>query len=154
MYPMANTDFRCARLGLNTLGLGRDLHDNATVSADLPLVARRAELALLTDAIEAARCGRGEAVLLAGERAWEKPSADRDPARGGMPRRTRTWPEPASPHARQRFCGLSTPDSAMPASPIAYSSRARTVESHVSRILQKTGLTTREQLPSASSAED
>jgi DNA-binding CsgD family transcriptional regulator len=31
---------------------------------------------------------------------------------------------------------------------------ARTVESHVSSMLQKTGLTTREQLPSASSAED
>jgi DNA-binding NarL/FixJ family response regulator len=30
----------------------------------------------------------------------------------------------------------------------------RTVESHVSSMLQKTGLTTREQLPSASTAED
>jgi predicted ATPase len=37
------------------------------VSADLPLVARRAELAKLTGAIEAAKCGRGEAVLLTGE---------------------------------------------------------------------------------------
>jgi hypothetical protein len=67
MYPMANTDFRCARLGLNTLGLGRDLHDNARVGADLPLVARRAGLASLTGAIEAAKPGRGEAVLLTGE---------------------------------------------------------------------------------------
>ena len=37
------------------------------MGADLPLVARRAELAILTGAIEAARCGRGEAVLLTGE---------------------------------------------------------------------------------------
>jgi AAA ATPase domain len=37
------------------------------VGADLPLVARRAELAMLTGAIEAAKCGRGEAVLLTGE---------------------------------------------------------------------------------------
>jgi DNA-binding CsgD family transcriptional regulator len=37
------------------------------VSADLPLVARRVELALLTDAIEAAKSGRGKAVLLTGE---------------------------------------------------------------------------------------
>ena len=34
---------------------------------DLPLIARRAELATLTGAIEATRRGRGEAVLLAGE---------------------------------------------------------------------------------------
>jgi predicted ATPase len=59
--------FRCARLGLNTLGLGQHLHDNATVGADLPLVARRAELAVLTGAIEAARSARGEAALLTGE---------------------------------------------------------------------------------------
>ena len=44
-----------------------DLHDNATVGADLPLVARRAELAVLTGAIVAAKDGRGEAVLLTGE---------------------------------------------------------------------------------------
>ena len=37
------------------------------MGADLPLIARRAELAILTGAIEAARCGRGEAVLLTGE---------------------------------------------------------------------------------------
>jgi hypothetical protein len=37
------------------------------VGADLPLIARRAELAILAGAIEAARCGRGEAVLLTGE---------------------------------------------------------------------------------------
>jgi hypothetical protein len=37
------------------------------VGADLPLIARRAELAILIGAIEAARCGRGEAVLLTGE---------------------------------------------------------------------------------------
>jgi AAA ATPase domain len=67
MYPNANTDLPRARLGLNTLGLGRHLHDNATVSADLPLVARRTELAVLTGAMEAAECGRGEAVLLIGE---------------------------------------------------------------------------------------
>ena len=54
-------------MGTNTLGLGHDLHDNATVGADLPLVGRRAELAVLTRAIEAAKCGRGEAVLLTGE---------------------------------------------------------------------------------------
>lgn len=64
---MTNTDFRCAPLGLNTLGSGRDLHDNATVGGDLPLVARRAEIAILAGAIEAAKCGRGEAVLLTGE---------------------------------------------------------------------------------------
>ena len=52
---------------LNTLGVGHDLDHNASVGADLPLVARRAELAILTGAIEAARCGRGEAVLLSGE---------------------------------------------------------------------------------------
>jgi DNA-binding CsgD family transcriptional regulator len=52
---------------LNTLGFGSDLDHNATVGADLPLVARRAELAMLTGAIEAAKCGRGEAVLLTGE---------------------------------------------------------------------------------------
>jgi hypothetical protein len=49
------------------LGFGRDLDHNATVGADLRLVARRAELAMLTGAIEAAKCGRGEAVLLTGE---------------------------------------------------------------------------------------
>ena len=48
-------------------GSGGDLDQNATVGTDLPLVARRAELAILTGAIEAARCGRGEAVLLTGE---------------------------------------------------------------------------------------
>jgi hypothetical protein len=37
------------------------------VGADLPLVARRAELATLTGAIDAANSGRGEAVLLTGE---------------------------------------------------------------------------------------
>jgi DNA-binding CsgD family transcriptional regulator len=37
------------------------------VGSDLPLVARRAELAILTGAIEAARRGQGEAVLLTGE---------------------------------------------------------------------------------------
>jgi predicted ATPase/DNA-binding CsgD family transcriptional regulator len=37
------------------------------VGADLPLIARRTELALLTSAIEAAKCGRGEAVLITGE---------------------------------------------------------------------------------------
>jgi DNA-binding CsgD family transcriptional regulator len=49
------------------LGFGTNLDHNATVGADLPMVARRAELTLLTGAIEAARCGRGEAVLLTGE---------------------------------------------------------------------------------------
>jgi predicted ATPase/DNA-binding CsgD family transcriptional regulator len=37
------------------------------VGADLPLIARRAELALLTSAIESAKCGRGEAMLITGE---------------------------------------------------------------------------------------
>ena len=37
------------------------------MGADLPLIARRAELATLTGAIEAAKCGRGEAMLLTGE---------------------------------------------------------------------------------------
>jgi DNA-binding CsgD family transcriptional regulator len=37
------------------------------VSADLPLLSRRAELAVLTDAVDAATRGRGEAVLLTGE---------------------------------------------------------------------------------------
>jgi predicted ATPase len=37
------------------------------VGADLPLVARRAELTLLTGAIEAIRRGQGDAVLLTGE---------------------------------------------------------------------------------------
>jgi hypothetical protein len=50
------------------------LHDNATVGADLPLIARRAELALLISAIEAAKCGRGEAVLLTGEAGVGKPA--------------------------------------------------------------------------------
>jgi predicted ATPase/DNA-binding CsgD family transcriptional regulator len=67
IYPIANTDSSCARSGPNTLGSRRDLHDNATVGADLPLVARGAELAVLTGAIEAAKDGRGEAVLLTGE---------------------------------------------------------------------------------------
>jgi DNA replication protein DnaC len=49
------------------LGFGQHLHDNATVGADLPLIARRAELAILAGAIEAAKRGRGEAVLLTGE---------------------------------------------------------------------------------------
>jgi predicted ATPase/DNA-binding CsgD family transcriptional regulator len=43
------------------------LHDNATVGADLPLVARHAELTALSGAIEAAQRGRGQAVLLTGE---------------------------------------------------------------------------------------
>ena len=37
------------------------------MGADLRLVARRAELAMLTGAIEAAKCGRGEVMLLTGE---------------------------------------------------------------------------------------
>lgn len=37
------------------------------MGADLPLVARRAELAILTGAIEATRRGQGDAVLLTGE---------------------------------------------------------------------------------------
>ena len=49
------------------MGFGRDLDHNATVGADLRLVARRAELAMLTGAIEAAKCGRGEVMLLTGE---------------------------------------------------------------------------------------
>ena len=50
------------------------LHDNATVGADLPLIARRTELALLTSAIEAAKCGRGDAVLITGEAGVGKPA--------------------------------------------------------------------------------
>jgi AAA ATPase domain len=49
------------------LGFGGDLDQNANVGADLPLVARGAELAILTGAIEAAKSGRGDAVLLIGE---------------------------------------------------------------------------------------
>ena len=60
-------------LGTRALGFGGDLDQNATVSTDLPLVARRAELAILTAAIEAAKCGRGEAVLLTGEAGVGKP---------------------------------------------------------------------------------
>ena len=37
------------------------------VAADLPLVSRRTELAVLTGAIDAALAGRGQAVLLTGE---------------------------------------------------------------------------------------
>jgi DNA-binding CsgD family transcriptional regulator len=37
------------------------------VGADLPLIARRAELSILTGAVEAAKCGAGEAVLITGE---------------------------------------------------------------------------------------
>jgi predicted ATPase len=37
------------------------------VGTDLPLIARRAELAILTGAIEATRRGQGDAVLLTGE---------------------------------------------------------------------------------------
>ena len=59
---------------VNTLGFGGDLDHNATVSADLPLVARRAELAILAGAIEAVKSGRGEAVLLTGEAGSEKPA--------------------------------------------------------------------------------
>ena len=61
------TQVSSGSLGTSALGYGGDLDQNATVSTDLPLVARRAELALLTDAIETARRGRGEAVLLTGE---------------------------------------------------------------------------------------
>ena len=60
-------------LGTSALGYGGDLDQNATVSTDLPLVARRAELAILTAAIEATRRGRGEAVLLTGEAGVGKP---------------------------------------------------------------------------------
>jgi predicted ATPase len=49
------------------LGYGGDLDQNANVSTDLPLVARRAEFAILTGAIEAAKSGRGEAMLTTGE---------------------------------------------------------------------------------------
>jgi predicted ATPase len=49
------------------LGLGDQLDQNANVAADLPLVSRRTELAVLTGAIDAALGGRGEAVLLTGE---------------------------------------------------------------------------------------
>jgi predicted ATPase len=43
------------------------------VGTDLPLIARRAELAILTGAIEATRRGQGEAVLLTGEAGVGKP---------------------------------------------------------------------------------
>ena len=65
MYRSSSTDFFV--LANPLIGLKGDLDHNATVSADLPLVARRAELATLTGAIEAVKCGRGEAVLITGE---------------------------------------------------------------------------------------
>lgn len=67
LHQLANTDFGLVCLGVKDVGLGRELHDNAMVGADLPLVARRAELAVLTGAVAAAKGGRGEAVLLIGK---------------------------------------------------------------------------------------
>src|SRR5215211_8423284 len=66
MYTRTNTDFPYYSAE-RSLGFGQHLHDNATVSAGLPLVARRAELAMLTGAIDAAKCGRGQALLVTGE---------------------------------------------------------------------------------------
>jgi hypothetical protein len=56
------------------------LHDKATVSADMPLAARRAALAILTGAINAARCAVGAASISpinTRARPDEKPNADR-----------------------------------------------------------------------------
>ena len=49
------------------VGVRRRSGSECSVGPDLPLIARRAELATLTGAIEATRRGRGEAVLLTGE---------------------------------------------------------------------------------------
>ena len=54
----------------------------------------------------------------------------------------------------RKSCDSLTPDSATPTSPISLFISTRTVESHVSSMLQKTGRATREQLPPASSAEN
>ena len=50
-----------------SVGVRRRSGSECNVGSDLPLVARRAELAILTGAIEATRRGQGEAVLLTGE---------------------------------------------------------------------------------------
>jgi DNA-binding CsgD family transcriptional regulator len=59
------------------------------VGAELALIARRAELAVLTGAIEAARCGRGEPLLLTGEAGVGKTrlllEAQREAERQGLP---------------------------------------------------------------------
>jgi DNA-binding CsgD family transcriptional regulator len=49
------------------VGVGKLFGSQCNVGADLPLVSRRAELAVLIGAIDAASAGRGEAVLLTGE---------------------------------------------------------------------------------------
>jgi len=62
-------------LGTRALGYGGDLDQNATVSTDLPLVARRAELALLTGAIETARRAVRATLCCSPARPeWEKPA--------------------------------------------------------------------------------
>ena len=73
MYRSPHTEFLSCLPVLNTLGLVT-IWITMQAGADLPLVARRAEFAMLTGAIEAARCGRGEAVLLSGEAGVGKPA--------------------------------------------------------------------------------
>ena len=75
MCALTNTVLLCSHLP-QYVGLRRGLHENATVGADLPLIARRAELAILTGAIEAAKCGRG------GRAAHRRGGGEEDPPAG------------------------------------------------------------------------
>jgi hypothetical protein len=66
---MANTDIGLRSITWSGIGWGQDAICTTmqNVGAELPLVSRRAELAVLAGAIYTAMGGRGEAVLIIGE---------------------------------------------------------------------------------------
>jgi AAA ATPase domain len=66
IYRISNTGFFVIARP-QCVGVRRRSGSECNVGTDLPLIARRAELAILTGAIEATRRGRGDAVLLTGE---------------------------------------------------------------------------------------
>ncbi len=66
IYRISNTGFFVIARP-QCVGVRRRSGSECNVGTDLPLIARRAELAILTGAIEATRRGQGEAVLLTGE---------------------------------------------------------------------------------------
>jgi hypothetical protein len=73
IYRISDTGFSFVIARPQCVGVRRRSGSECNVGTDLPLVARRAELAILMGAIEATRRGQGEAVLLTGEAGVGKP---------------------------------------------------------------------------------